>query len=179
MSKRPPLSSYPTARAWLRQFSAVHQPAAAGLLDALLLLNEEQVSAALRAQLYAMADTRRGRRRRIALYAEREFGGAPAFKTELVLDAGGRLRRRAVGRRGPEPVKPIRGGGRVGSEGLVAFVISQAVGTRPNIFMNHPGPDLIRGKTAPPATIAIVADFIGSGSRVREVLDAFWKVHRR
>jgi hypothetical protein len=176
MSDRRPLSTYPTARSWLTQFDATDRPAASTMLDAMLLLNEEQVSAALRSQLYALADTRHGRRRRIALYAEREFGGAPALNVQLIPDANHRLRRRSIGRKGPAPVKPVRGGGRVGSEGLVAFVISQAHETKPRSFMNHPGPDLLRGKTSPAGSIGVVTDFIGSGSRVREMLDAFWAV---
>jgi hypothetical protein len=70
----------------------------------------------------------------------------------------------------------MRGGARVGSEGLVAFVISQAKEAWPKIFMSHPGPDLIRGKTSPAGSIVIVTDFIGSGSRVRAMLDAFCAV---
>jgi hypothetical protein len=94
----------------------------------------------------------------------------------MVPDANGRLRRRSTGRKGPAPVKPVRGSGRVGSEGLVAFVISQAHETKPKSFMNHPGPDILRGKTSPAGSIGVVTDFIGSGSRVREMLDAFWAV---
>lgn len=146
------------------------------MLDAMLLLNEEQVSASLRSQLYRLADGRHGKRRRIALYAEREFGRTSAFKVRLVPDVSGRIRRRAVGRKGPAPVKPVRGSGRVGSEGLIAFVISQAKETRPDAFINHPGPDLIRGKSRPAGGISVVTDFIGSGSRVRKMLDAFWAV---
>ncbi|MDG4898845.1 hypothetical protein P9272_35795 [Mesorhizobium sp. WSM4976] len=176
MLDRKPLSSYPTARAWLSQFNEDDKSAAASLLDAMLLLNEEEVSAALRSQLYELAKTRRGRHRRIALYAEREFGGAKAFDVQPVLDSSGRVRMRAVGRIGPPAVRPARGSPRVGSEGLVAFVISQAKETWPTIFMNHPGPDLIRGKTNPAGTICLVTDFIGSGKRVSDMLDAFWRV---
>jgi len=176
MSDRRPLSTYPTAQAWLTQYDAIDRPAAGTMLDAMLLLNEEQVSAALRSQLYALADARQGKRRRVALYAEREFGGAAAFEVKIIPDANGRPRRRSIGRKGPAPVKPVRGGGRVGSEGLVAFVISQAHETKPNAFMNHPGPDLLRGKKSPAGSIGLVTDFIGSGSRVREMLDAFWAV---
>src|ERR1700694_5782459 len=131
MSDRKPLSTYSTAQSWLTQFGATDQPAARLMLDSCLLLNEEQVSAALRSQLYALAASRHGKRRRIALYAEREFSGAPAFNVEMLPDADGRLRRRSIGRKGPAPVKPVRGSGRVGSEGLVAFVISQAHETKP------------------------------------------------
>lgn len=88
----------------------------------------------------------------------------------------GRLRRRAVGRSGPAAVKPVRGRGRVGSEGLVAFLASQQKEAWPKIFMNHPGPDRLRGKTAPAGEIIVLTDFIGSGSRIRSMLDKFWAV---
>ncbi|MFG1287868.1 phosphoribosyltransferase-like protein [Xanthobacter versatilis] len=176
MSSRAPLSSYETSQQWLRQFLAADAVDAAALLDAMLLLNEEQVSAAIRSQLYALADGRSGRRRRVALYAEREMGQSAFFQSTVTLDAKGRRHYRAVGRAGPPAVKPLRGGMRVGSEGLVGFVISQAKEARPTIFMNQPGPDLLRGKTAPAGTMALVTDFIGSGSRVRSMLDALWAV---
>jgi hypothetical protein len=176
MSDRKPLSSYPTSQSWLSRFDPDDRKAAMAMLDSMLLLNEEQVSSAIRSQLYRIADSRHGKRKRIALYAEREFCGMPAFEIHDIPYDRGRIRRRAVGRKGPAPVKPMRGSGRVGSEGLVAFVISQAHETKPRSFMNHPGPDLIRGKTNPAGSIAVVTDFIGSGSRVRAMLDAFWAV---
>lgn len=176
MGKHQRLSSFPSAKIWLDQFNSADRGAAASLLDAMLLLNEEQVSAALRSQLYDIAATRSGKHRRIALYAEREFATSLAFEVKAIRKTSGRVRMRAVGRRGPPAVLPVRGSSRVGSEGLVAFVISQAKETWPKIFMNHPGPDLIRGKTRPAGSIGIVTDFIGSGSRVRSMLDAFWAV---
>jgi hypothetical protein len=173
-----PLSSYPTAQAWLAQFtrSAADRAAAEAMLDAMMLLNEEQVSAAIRAQLYRFADGRRGKHRRAALYAEREFTEKAFFQSERTLDARGRAHYRAVGRIGPPAVKPVRGGTRVGSEGFIASIISTVVETRPDIFMNNPGPDRVRGKTAPAGALVIVTDFIGSGRRVRGILDAMWAV---
>lgn len=175
---RAPLSSYPTAQAWLAQFdrSPADRTAASAMLDTMLLLNEEQVSAAIRSQLYRFADGRTGRHRRVALYAEREFPEREFFQSETTFDARGRSHRRAVGRVGPPAVKPVRGGTRVGSEGLIALIISTVVETRPETFLNNPGPDRIRGKTAPVGAMVIVTDFIGSGRRVREILDALWAV---
>lgn len=172
---RAPLSKFATSIAWLAQFAASDRGAAAALLDALLLLNEEQVSAAIRSQILDLCRDRKGKHRRMALYAEREFQSA-IFESELTPDRKGRMRMRAVGRKGPDPVKPTRGKSRVGSEGLIAFVISQAKDTSPEIIMNHPGPDLLRGKLQPAGSIVVVTDFIGSGTRAREMLDAFWKV---
>ena len=42
--------------------------------------------------------------------------------------------------------------------------------------MNQPGPDRIRSARQPISALAIVADFIGSGTRIRTMLDKFWKV---
>lgn len=170
------LSSYGTSQQWLQQFLPADTVDAAAMLDAMLLLNEEQVSAAIRSQLYALADRRSGRRRRVALYVEREMEQKAFFRSTITLDTKGKHHYRAMGRTGPPAVKPIRSGTRVGSEGLIAFVISQAKEARPKIFMNQPGPDLLRGKTAPAGTIALVTDFIGSGSRLRSMLDALWAV---
>lgn len=142
----------------------------------MLLLNEEQVSAAIRSLLYRFADGRKGRRRRAALYAEREFPEKEFFQSRTTSDERGRAHDRAVGRVGPLAVKPLRGATRVGSEGFIASIISTVVETKPDIFLNNPGPDRIRGKTAPASAIVIVTDFIGSGKRVRTILDAMWAV---
>lgn len=56
MKLRAPLSSDETSPQWLRQFLAADAKDAAALLNTMLLLNEEQVSAAIRSQLYALAD---------------------------------------------------------------------------------------------------------------------------
>ncbi len=172
------LSSYPTAQAWLAQFdrSATDRAAAAAMLDTMLLLNEEQVSAAIRSLLYRFADGRKGRHRRVALYAEREFPEREFFQSKTTFGEDGRAHSRAIGNVGPHPVKPVRGATRVGSEGFIASIISTVVESRRAIFLNNPGPDRIRGKTAPVGAIVIVTDFVGSGQRVRTILDAMWAV---
>jgi hypothetical protein len=176
MNPPPRLSATETARQWLSQFEAADRPAASALLDEMLLLNDEQVATAIRSLLLAVARDRNGKRKRIALYAERPFAEASAFEVTLIPDADAQMRRRAVGWKGPAAVKPVRGLPRIGSEGWMAFIISQAVETSPKIYMNHPGPDRLRARTFPPSAIAIVTDFIGSGQRVRTMLDKFWAV---
>src|SRR6266480_4586309 len=101
------LSKSETGLKWLAQFHGNDQPLAAMLLDAILLLNEEQVSAALRKQLDILAKTRKGKRKRVALYVEREFAGEKFFDEALIADRNGRMRRRAVGASGPAAVKPL------------------------------------------------------------------------
>jgi len=146
------------------------------MLDAMLLLSEDQVSTSIRLALDRIAKGARHRGKRVALYAEREFQEAAIFPSEFVPDRHGKPRRRAVGRSGPPAVKPVRGRSRVGSEGLVAFLASQQKDAWPQIFMNHPGPDRLRGKTAPAGEIILLTDFIGSGTRIRSMLDKFWGV---
>lgn len=170
------LSRTLTGQSWLSQFAPADQKAAAAMLDAMLLLSEDQVSTAIRTALDKVATGGRHRNRRVALYAEREFAHAAIFDSILAPDRCGKMRRRAVGRSGPPAVQPIRGRARVGSEGLVAFIASQQKDAWPKIFMNHPGPDLLRGKTAPAGEIVILTDFIGSGNRIRTMLNKFWAV---
>lgn len=172
--RQPKLSETDTGQAWLGQFNEADQPAAAALLDAMLLLNTEQVSQAIRTQLRDLGGSRWGRKRRLALYAERKLGGKAIFTEKLSPDRQGRLRRRAYGRN-VSSIAPIRGGTRVGSEGIIANLISQVVQAEGGaVFANHPGPDRIRGKTGPTQTIVIVTDLIGSGRRILGWLDALW-----
>lgn len=170
------LSQTAAGAAWLDQFGIDDRAIAASLLDAMLLLNEEQVGASIRAALDRIAEGQRHRKRRVALYAEREFDASLIFEVQMLRDAAGRLRQRAVGYNGPPAVRPTRGRARVGSEGFVAHLISQASERWTGVFMNHPGPERLRGKTAPAGEIIIVTDFLGSGTRVSTMLDKFWAV---
>ena len=71
------------------------------MLDAMILLNEDQVVTAIRTALDKIAKGPRHKNKRIALYAEREFAKSAIFRRELLPDREGKLRRRAVGRAGP------------------------------------------------------------------------------
>ncbi|MEW6644486.1 MAG: hypothetical protein AB1586_28555 [Pseudomonadota bacterium] len=132
------------------------------------------MSDAIRDSIDKFASGWRGGGRSLALYAEREFDSGEAYKSLDVADAGGRIRRRAVSYSGP--VKPTRGKMRVGSEGTVAYLISQLVERWPKLLKNHPGPKSIRAKSSPVGAIVIVTDLIGSGTRVNRMLDKFWRV---
>lgn len=176
LARTPTLSQTAIGVAWLEQFGPADRVTAAGLLDAMLLLNEEQVATSIRSALDRIAEGQRHRKRRVALYAEREFDAALIFNVQKLPDLAGRLRRRAVGYNGPPPVRPTRGRTRVGSEGFVAHLISQASERWDRVFMNHPGPERLRGKTAPAGEIVIVTDFLGSGTRVLTMLEKFWAV---
>src|SRR5688572_7025115 len=126
MPLRPPLSQTKTGQTWLKRFCETDRYAAAAMLDRMLLLNEEQVATALRSLLKEVGGEYRKKRQRVGLYAEREFGRGLPFKVEPTPDKQGVIRQRAVGFKGPHAVSPTRGSRRVGSEGLIAFLISQA-----------------------------------------------------
>ena len=171
---RPRLSRTRSATEWLKQFRAADQEVAASLLDALLLLNEDDVASSIRSELRKLARVRTGARRRVALYTEREFAETSFFKSEQRPGRDGIVRTRAVGNAGPPAVRPLRGRTRVGSEGWTASIVSQAVEASPAIYLNNPGPDRIRRHRV--GLIVIVTDFIGSGTRVRTMIDKFVKV---
>lgn len=172
----PKLSASQTGIAWLKQFeTAPNIAAASSLLDALLLLNDTDVADAIRDGLENVASDWGHSRRTIALYAEREFDGKVVYLSESIPDATGILRRRAKKYLGG-PVKPTRGKSRVGSEGQVAYLISQMVEKHPERFKNHPHPKGIRAKSSRAGAIAIVTDMIGSGDRLKKMLDKFWNV---
>src|SRR5580704_5761387 len=171
---RPKLSASASGRAWIGRFKPVVQQSAADLLDALILLNEADVALAVRNQLRKIARDRTGKHKKVALYVEREFAEAAIFKSQPIADRDGRVRQRAVGDKGPAAVSPRRGSTRVGSEGPGAFLLSQAAEIAPAIFLNGPGPDRIRRHRV--SLIVIVTDFIGTGTRIQQMLDKFIRV---
>lgn len=172
----PKLSASQTGLAWLKQFKTPPDIAAASaLLDALLLLNDTDIADAIRDGIDQVTARRGFGRRTVALYAEREFDGKVVYSSELTPDAKGVLRQRAKKYVGG-PVKPTRGKSRVGSEGSVAYLISQMVEKPRSQLKNHPAPKNIRAKSSPVGAIAIVTDMIGSGDRITKMLDKFWNV---
>ena len=85
-----------------------------------------------------------------------------------------RKHKRAFGR-GPPIVKPMRTvDPEVGSEGLVAQIVSQVFRENKNRATVHPGPDTIRQRKI--RRFILVTDFIGSGSRACRYLGAAWRV---
>lgn len=167
------LSESATATRWLAQFDDLDQAEAADLLDRLVLLSEAQVSERIFSQLDAISCAQG----RIALYAEREIPQKTAFAVEQYVDSKGVTRSRAVPNARFEAVRPRRGSTRVGSEGWMAFLVSQAVKANAR-YVGHPSPKQYTSST--PAgrirKVVIVTDFIGSGDRLWNMLERFWRV---
>jgi hypothetical protein len=101
----------------------------------------------------------------VGLYVERELRHRPLFQQVESPP------RRAFGT-GPPPIDAEKGD--VGSEGIIAQIVSELCREQPKLILNHPGPDEIRRTKM--RRFIIVTDFIGSGKRVCDYLDAAWRV---
>lgn len=165
----PRLSETERAVNWLRQFRVEDQSDAVKLLDAMVLVSRDDFVDGVR-----KAILRRSKEPgRIGLYAEREVpqnSGAPAALFEETQSRP----RRAFGR-GPlvidplPPVNPL-----IGSEALVAQLISELCKEFPQQFWSHPGPDQIRKEKI--SRLLLVTDFVGSGGHVTDYLESAWRV---
>jgi hypothetical protein len=167
---------------WLNQFADGDRAAAARLADALMLVSRDVFHQELRrlADPLLAEDTADGEAASIALYAEREVAMRrvtdPSFgysyDTALPFFPGFE-----TGRATGPGVSPIIVDPRfqdVGSEGPIANFITNYERLHRGSVFNHPGPDQLRSKRV--RRIVIITDFIGSGKRINEMLDAFWAV---
>lgn len=157
------------ARDWLRRFVDRERDTAASLLDEMLFVGADEFKRGIITLLNQVMDERDGDRP-MAMYAEREVdrddkGIAPIFR--------GTRTGRAIGD-GPPPIMFDPNEPEVGSEGLIATLITSFQRLHQDDVLNHPGPELMRERRVGP--IVILTDFIGSGQRVHEMLEAFREV---
>jgi hypothetical protein len=158
------------ARTWLAQFDADDQQNAAALLDAIAEVSADDLASGLKERILAQLKTGSAP---IALYAERELqkrAGRPhrLFKEEA------RKIKRAYGA-GPPPVRPLRAyDPDVGSEAIIAHLISEICRQYSKDFVSHAGPDEIRKRKV--RRFIVVSDFVGSGNRAWMYLESAWRV---
>jgi hypothetical protein len=168
-----PLPSFLTEQptlAWLAQFRLEDQPLAAALISRLVLVSHDEFATNLKALLTTRFDNAGGP---VGLYAERELPMRLGVPHRLFKEARKRVRR-ATGL-GPQPVRPTRAyDPEVGSEGIVAWLITELCRSFPDRFFNHPGPNEIRRKKI--RRFVVVTDMVGSGRRARTYLEAAWRV---
>lgn len=155
--------------AWLRQFDLRDQKVAANLLGVFCFVSRDEFASGLREQVLHKARCIDGP---IALYAERELGHRLGVPHRLFKESRGKVKR-AYGV-GPPPVKSPRAyQPEVGSEGIVAQLITDLCRQFPKRFLNHPGPDKIRETHA--RAFWVLSDLVGSGRRAYDYLSAAWK----
>jgi len=156
---------------WLDQFLAEDRHQAAKLASVLQLVSADQFSEGLNGLL---ADRVCAGPTPIALYNETErrfWKGKP----NRLFEEPRRKVLRAEGVKGPALVPRDRTvDQQVGSEGVVASVLTQFQSKRQQDAHLSPGPDTIRARKV--RRFVLVSDFIGSGKRVCDFLDAAWRV---
>jgi hypothetical protein len=159
-----------TAQTWLGQFDVDDQRFAVDLLDAMVLVSGDDLAAGLRSQILSYQSLVS---ECVGLYAERELPKRHGVPFRLFKEAAGHPKR-ASGV-GPYPVMSRQAfDADVGSEGIIAQLISELCSEFPTQFENHPGPDTIRKRKV--HHFVVVSDFLGSGNRVWTYLEAAWRV---
>jgi hypothetical protein len=171
MEKLTAIESDAQSQAWLKQFNLGDRALAKKLLETFVLVSRDDFVDHMRAMLLREAESVGGM---IALYAERELRHRHGIPHRLFKESKGATKR-ALGAVGPAAVKPTKAyDPSVGSEGIVAQMISQLCLEHPRKFLDHPGPDRIRSKQA--RAFWVVTDLIGSGNRASRYLEAAWRV---
>ncbi len=176
------LSQSDFARDWLAQFSERERLVAAQLADAVMLVSHDALYRGLRLLLDETAANRKesDQDRPIALFAERavdtidtaddEYG---FIRHEVLPFFPGTGEGRATGA-GMPPLVIDPDDQEVGSEGAIANFITGYERLHRGRVLSHPGPDALRNSRV--SDFVIVTDFLGSGKRVWEMLEAFWRV---
>lgn len=159
-----------TAKAWLSQFKARDQEDAVELLQEHLLVSRnifvERLKRLIVERINSSADT-------VGLYVEREVKKYKGKPNRLFKESSTKVKR-AFGA-GPSPVKPVKAyNPSVGSEGIVAQIVSEICKQQGGRVLDHPGPDLIRSRNV--RRFILVTDFIGSGARIDSYLKAAWRL---
>ena len=161
---------HPATQEWLAQFHPIDQPMVTELLEAILLVGRDAFSDGLRKLVKERISAGIGH---VGLYAERElrkYKGVPnaLFKSTRT------KHKRAFGL-GPAPVKSTKAyDPSVGSEGIVAQLITELCREDKRQVFNHPGPDVIRKYKI--RRFFVLTDLIGTGNRARNYVESAWKV---
>jgi len=164
------LSKTKYGKNWLNNFDSTDCLAASLLIDNLMLVGASEFTSKLNAQLMNVADSTKSDKHAIAFYAEREV-------EKDGVEVKAYFPNTESGRASGDGVPPVTVDAKkqdVGSEGVIATTISKLCKSRPNTCLSHPGPDKLREEKV--RKIVIVTDFIGSGYRLYDMLDAFEKV---
>jgi hypothetical protein len=157
-------------RPWLSQFNVAYQPRAVELLDSIVRVSADD----FRNRLSILITTYiLGIDGHVGLYVERELPTDKKSRAPLPLFAQPEYAPRRARGHGPTPFVPESAD--VGSEGIIAQLVSELCRPRNSRFLNHSGPDTIREKRV--RHLLVVTDFIGSGKRAISYLEALWKVH--
>jgi hypothetical protein len=158
------------AKVWLSQFKPQDQETAIDLIQESLLVSRNNFVERLKLLVLERINESSGT---VGLYVEREVRKYKGTPNRLFKESATKVKR-AYGA-GPAPVKPVKAyNPSVGSEGIVAQIVSEICKQNGENVLDHPGPDLIRSKKI--RHFILVTDFIGSGTRIDNYLKAAWRI---
>lgn len=143
-------------QSWLTQFDPDDQPAAERLLTSLTLVSHSAFERALSALIVSEAEKFAGP---VALFATREID--PREDLFVQAEHGD-----------ADNIDAVARGADLGSEARVAAITRNLAKSRPDSFLNHPTVAKMRSERC--RAIFVVDDFIGSGKRTSEFLNAIW-----
>lgn len=144
---------------------------AENLLSAFLLVSRDEFHDHLRTLILERAALLNGV---VALYAERELRHRLGVPHRLFKESR-KKPLRAEGKVGPAAIQPTKAyDPSVGSEGIVAQLITELCREFPHKFVSHPGPEEIRQKKV--RAFWVVTDLVGTGKRAYRYLEAAWRV---
>ena len=170
MSKNVNFLKLESTNAWLAQFGTDEQPVLVSMLQAMSLVSRDEFTERLRRLILERIDKGRGP---VGLYAEREVRTRDKIPNRLFKESSGKVKRaKGAGPRAVDPILPWEQD--IGSEGIVAQLISEICRSQNCLAISHPGPRLIRELGV--RRFILVTDFIGSGRRASEYLTAAWRV---
>ena len=163
--------SHDCTQAWISQFDENDRIAAAKLLGLVRFVSSDE----FRSGLTNLLDERlKVGALPIALYNEVERGHRKGVAHRLFKESRSKVKR-ASGGPGPALVPRQRNiDEKVGSEAIVANILTQFHKPRSQTTALSPGPDIIRDRKI--RRFILVTDFIGSGNRALRFLDAAWRV---
>lgn len=160
------LSEEGIVKSWLDNFDDEDRQAAIDLVNEVLLVSRDDFINELNSLLDSISEPKASPKK-IALYAERPikkvFGKIPCFFPNS-------RHGRAEGI-GVPPIVADPRNQEVGSEGIVANLITDYSRRKGSFCFSHPGPNKLRKEKV--RVIGVVTDFIGSGQRILTMLDSF------
>lgn len=158
---------------WLGQFALGDRYLAEQMLDEMVLVSRDDFHDHLRELILCEATKVDGT---VALYTERELRHYKGVPNRLFINEPMKRPRRVEGAAGPQSIKATKAYDQsVGSEGLVANLVTELNRDAPDKFLINPGPDQIRKQKV--RAFWIVTDLVGSGKRALSYLEAAWRVH--
>lgn len=141
---------------WLAQFGATDQETARKIVSSLTLVSHSEFERVIQK---AFEDASAEYEHPIGFFAVREVEPGRSYFDQFTDPDTGR-------------VNALVSGTDHGSEARVAAAIRNYCKTDPRRLLNHPNLDEMRNRRC--RTVVLVDDFIGSGKRISEFIDALW-----